>query len=625
MEGDQRFEKVRYVSVEVSVNMKIDEILVMSLTRRSNCCRKISLLKWLDRTGWSNIDDAELNGPQGPQFFTLDAKYLRGKRYYNEFTCLKLLLKPEDGFLPYMSKCLEKHPRPSRHQPVSEEEWWIIFGIWLGNQIKKGQNNHRLQPSFRQALEDLKNSLTNDRKEVLLGAISFHESELVTLASKLCHHTRHITKAGSLLIVDESILNSESKDGTMRGMLKMIDNKPHSRGYFFHCACQKGLLSRCVLILGLECKWSRKSMSMLDSLLALAKCEKLYGRAFLVECDGGYPASTVLLDPHPELRSRFTCSVTQSKVSGALRGLVDMANGVMQIGQTVTLVCKKPKLTAFIHRKKTITLCLVTNAYLVRTGDELDAFIDPKFRMSWDQVNALYSFFTPEELQFRFGFPTPDNEPIRGEPRYYFKYLRSVTGQDLSVPTDFHGVVSENSLAKMGISELKEIARLNNINLKGTITKKSIISIIVKCHPMANLDEDSIPALARTLDNTDVKGVSNAYHELKSALRELKARLLEETPVPPFEEQYTKNYGLQDRLNAQVYRNFKHTLSKGGNQKLTWAVLYLYLENARSIFHERALQSMASTQQVRATRKELPSLAVFCSSIVEYIAFQYAS
>lgn len=584
--------------------------------------RNIRRLRWLESHHWRNLQNDKLNEPPGAQFCRISAKQLRGKRDHSEWACLKLLLVPRADLLDFVSDRLERHTKRCRSERVSESEFWIAFALWLSKQVMLGQNHHHLSPSMYMAVERLQNSMPKDRLQAILSAFSFSEPHIVRLIKMLADRTNAIVTAGYLFIVDESILNSESKVATRQGMLKQIDGKPHSRGYFFHCGIQKTLFSHCVLVFDVEIKWSRQTGSMYDCAVSIVeRCEKRYKRPFVVCLDNGYPASYALMQDHPHITSKFICSVSNGKVSGVLRGLVQTADATMSIGEKVTLVCDAPSLVAFIWRKRTITICLVTNAYGVKPPEDIEEQIEPKFRgMSYSQVFCLYNNFSPGELQLRFGFPHLDDDSTRGEPRYYWKYLRRVTGVDLALPSDFEGVVTEASLRPLDLKELKEMARLNNINLRAEAKRKQVVEAIVRHHPANLAMNQRSEARIKDPPPKDTTAVLQAQRDLRRIYSDLKHCYLQDTSAPNFYEQYVDNYGLEDRLNAQIYRNFKHTISKTPAQKLTWAVFYLFLINARTIFLEHSLSGLQDVEKVRAARAHLPPLAVFCASIVEQIA-----
>lgn len=125
--------------------------------------------------------------------------------------------------------------------------------------------------------------------------------------------------------MDESILESDSKEAHNSGMIKYIAGKPHPKGYFFVGALQCFKYTRLGFLIDLNWKWSHDGPGMGEALMICVQgAEELLRTKFVVISDSGYPASRLLIERQPQLTSSFICFVSTSMVSGSLRHLPEV-------------------------------------------------------------------------------------------------------------------------------------------------------------------------------------------------------------------------------------------------------------------------------------------------------------
>jgi hypothetical protein len=121
---------------------------------------------------------------------------------------------------------------------------------------------------------------------MLQAAFSIEDSGWASVVSHLRSQWCENINPGMLLVVDESILASESKQAYYEGKLKYIEGKPHPKGYFFNGALQRFRYSQCVFMIDLEYKLGFNSNSMGDALLVIVeRSEKQFSKSFVVLAD----------------------------------------------------------------------------------------------------------------------------------------------------------------------------------------------------------------------------------------------------------------------------------------------------------------------------------------------------
>jgi hypothetical protein len=125
--------------------------------------------------------------------------------------------------------------------------------------------------------------MTEDRQKTIVAASNLGDDELG--AAFLHHRSRlsNLIMVGNLLVIDETILASNSRQAKRDGMLVFVPGKPHLKGFFVHMAVQKLLYSSLPLVLDVECKWSYESLNKNRALLAMTgRLEDQFKMPFIV-------------------------------------------------------------------------------------------------------------------------------------------------------------------------------------------------------------------------------------------------------------------------------------------------------------------------------------------------------
>jgi hypothetical protein len=106
------------------------------------------------------------------------------------------------------------------------------------------------------------------------------------------------------------------------------------------------------------------------------------------------------------------------------------------------------------------------------------------------------------------------------------------------------------------------------LEFKKPIRKKNeLVEVIVKRPPMAKAQvQRKSPLLNIPSTNSDA-ALKTQLHALKKRLDLLRSQLMQDSGKPEFAEVYRRNYGLQYRMNSNIYEFFKPSRSKGTYSK----------------------------------------------------------
>lgn len=534
-----------------------------------------------------------------------------------ELECLRQFLVLNDDFLGRVNEALSQHENRSRKRPMTDTEFWKFFAIWLFDQVKGSLSAAHVELGPMEVIrQKLEASLSEARLEALRAAITMDEATFRTCVDDFRTRCYNICTPGKLLTIDETIISSESGLAAHLGFLRYIPGKPYEKGYFCHFACVKLLLSNCVFVLDAEFKWGFVSLSMTDSALVLVhRLEREFGDGFVVICNSGYAAGRLLGAASHNSSSRYICSVSGAKVSGAFRMIVEKANSLFKIGHRVVWHNVESDFMAVIRRTAEYTICLITNCQ--RPVDETE--LEPPARpLSYKQAFAIFDNFSVPEMVRLLSFPQPIDSPNRSETSHPIRYLKRVTGIDLASPLDAEGFVTKATLTPLSINHVKAIAEEIGINKQHG--KQELISRILKKHPKAERAEETDTEQSEDDDLDDLKAAQAKVTSLKRQVDELRRRLSPRAPQPQFEEMYLANYGLEDRWNSDLYATFRHQTSKNPEQKAAWLFFYMCLSNARSLRHELILSKQPRTPTKKQSRIDRQTLGRFCLEAFKQLA-----
>lgn len=165
-----------------------------------------------------------------------------------ELDVFRLMLGPETVFIDYMSAHLERHSRPARSKAPSVREFWIATGIKIYNNLQWSLSIDDERDKVQEAKRLLQSKLASrDRHQVLQAAFSIEDSAWPSVISHLHSQWCENIHPGELLVVDESILASESKQAYYDGKLKYIEGKPPPQRVFLQWSVSKvPILSMCL-------------------------------------------------------------------------------------------------------------------------------------------------------------------------------------------------------------------------------------------------------------------------------------------------------------------------------------------------------------------------------------------
>jgi hypothetical protein len=546
-------------------------------------CREIKLLEALDRQAWQNLDFMDLSDKDDANFARIN---VHGINANTEHLALRIFEKLVDTkcWCEVMAKEMEAHTRKCRRMAPTTREFFIAFVLWLLGQLEHSSNAHCLPDKRVESVKSmLKTSLPKDRQQTLAAGLSLPAKSLRPLVEHSFELLLKVIKLGNLIVVDETILSSDSKKGAKRGCLKYIPEKPHPKGYFAHCALQKLLYSQSVVILNMHDKWNYSSPSMGASALNLIlQCERYCKRSFICILDSGYPASDFLVKPQPLLKSKFLCSVSVSAVSGTLNSLAMAGQHFLKNRQTVVLYSPTLKLTTCIQGHDAYTSCIVTNAFLPK--ENIDEERHP-LNFSVKDTKTLDSLSWPALVRIASTFdPTlPEDTNQLQDKR---KMIFGLTGVDVSAPVDDLGFITASTLGQVGIVQIREIA--NDIGIQITshgkpINKPQLVEAILEKHPQAAHN----PKKRTAPDDTS----NDSRPQRQRYLDHLKSRLLTLREPSYFAKLYLLNYGMEDRFNQLIYERFRQQLARTAEQKYSWLLLYAYIVNTWGLYKELLMEA----------------------------------
>jgi hypothetical protein len=511
---------------------------------------------------------------------------------------------------------------------VTDIEFWSTIGCALGRNLESGKQGHRIHEKCRDAIERIDGLVETDRRQVLDASFALNEHQFCSVLRDLRMQWSSLISTGYLLLIDETILSSDSKKAANKGRIRFIEGKPHPKGYFYNASVQKLLLSKSIFVLDLEVKWGFDSPNMGDAAIAIVRrCEQQYSHPFDVLLDSGYPASKFLLRPLAGITSKFVCSVSTAKVSGALRHLPMCIGPISHLDQHMVFRNKKRQLTAYMRTTKEYTICLVTNA----ASDPI--WRPPKLpprAMSWSQASSLAANFSVNEMVHLLGFPKPtDAELDEDEVRYAWKFIKKHTGVDISAPLDSSGFVSRESLGDLLLPELKRIADIVGVKKKISMKKDDYIDSILRKHPKASPAEFSQSNRKKRKEATNAVPSHILCRSLEKELQDVKRRFLQTVKQPDFASMYAKNYGLEDQMNSLIYDNFRHTLSHRFSVTMSWNILYICTINAFGLWKEIQLDRLKSASKSIYRQVKNTPLVDFCNNLLiqlaDYVCFPTAA
>lgn len=575
------------------------------------------MIEKLERCGFAPLDDSRLQKVPQPLRASLKVRNVPSATEDRALDYLKLLLCPQETMLANMTVVLSKHKRPARRRAVEQDEFWICFGKWLLQQICYSEQGKKLTHMEKEAAKrTIDGHVTVDRYETLLAAFCLNESASGEAFLHQRRQLQNLVKPGTILVIDETILGSNSKAAKREGMIRYVPGKPHPKGYFINMGLQKLCHSSIPIVWDVECKWSYSSLSMKHALLAIVhRLEDQLASSFVVLADSGYPASSIIGHPRKDLKSKFICSLSTAKVSGSLRYIAEAATECLPLNRKSLIWNESEGLVAYCNAMSTYTQVLVTNACAVT---EATPPADVPFPMSFDQAQSLALQFSVEEMVRLFQWPAPSPKETVGHDRYPFQYLLKLTGQDICCPLDSDGFVSEDSLKFLSIDAIRGIAEYCKVKHTG-VKKKDLIESILKRHPKAKHPRVPTPAQCQTRDTQAHNANAKSSEHLERDSNIFIDQFMRPTTEPDFASVYRANYGLEDRFNTVLYANFAHHRCRNHLGKYTWFYFYVCLWNSYALWKE----FREKTNQNSSCSDGLTGFSRFLLLIVCQIGEQY--
>ncbi len=382
----------------------------------------------------------------------------------------------------------------------------------------------------------------------------------------------------------------------------------------------KLLFTKLPLVIDIEFKWSRESLSMGEASLSLtARTEKRFGKSFILILDSGYPAGPIIGQPRKDINSKSIVSCSVSRVSGAFRRLVEAGSLNFRIGGKTLLWRPSDNLVAFIAKKPKYTQVLITNACRINDSPVLELPLHP---MSFDQASALASSFSVNEMMAHFNWPAPSTNETVPQGIYPLRYVSEITGVDLTAPLDAENFVSEKSLSPLSSSSLKSISDFLGCSKTG-MKKGDHIKAILSHHPKAKPSPPPTVANSKKRKaDTDEPG-EGLSKSLEHDYKTLFDRLMGSEDEPRFAKLYTSNYGLEDRVNAVLYRFFWQYSSVQPESRFTWIFFYICIINSYCLRCERVATKQEKDEKEPDDESLFAELPNFLLSVVQEIARQY--
>ena len=227
--------------------------------------------------------------------------------------------------------------------------------------------------------------------------------------------------------------------------------------------------------------------------------------------------------------------------------------------------------------------------------------------------------YTIEQLTALLKWPSPT--PGSPESKYIMHYVSHITGVDLLSPLDQYGKVSEKSLTGLSKAHVELIAQAYNIAV-ASIKKVDLIQSILRVHPKVDRSNDApIVAPKKSQKRSAASGVTEL--ELRHAKRkctDLEDRLLVTSARPDFAEQYSLNYGFQDRMNRLIYSTFRITKASSPQMKYAWMIIYCSVINAYGLWKEMKYAKRTLCPKSPKRGDGLASMKEFCATLVTQMA-----
>lgn len=508
---------------------------------------------------------------------------------------------------------MARKKRANRKREPTKREFLLTLGLWLRDQVlhSKHTPEDRLD-ELSEAQRRMKNAIVEDRRAAIAAGLRFSFDTTADLINSMRHALKNAVEFGQILAIDETILNTKSREALKHGRIKMIEGKPHPMGYFAQCSVQKLQYSKCILVTDIMMRRDNNSKDANSVAVDLIqRSEELWRRPSIVLLDAGYHITSFLSPREKGYTSKFICSVKTNSSFGEYRHVTEAAQEAITFQQKSLLYSPELDLTAFARGDDQGSSVLLTNAYRPDFAHPRETR-EPKYPLSVSRAEAdSFSEWTEDSFSQVAKLALPDWSTDKHNQLSRSHAIFKLTGHDLAAPLDQYGFVTKDTLSRLKAPQLCRI--LKNINQKSLgLSKDELITKILAHHPHVQRTLQTEPAI--------VDGASDAPAAQKRQLEADLEKLFTAGYEPKFAEVYSSCYGLEDRFNQLIYDFLAHTLSKHYEMKFSWLALYMCLVNAYGVVQETHAEAEKDSANFLKD-----SFSHFCATLISQIAEVYGN
>lgn len=265
-----------------------------------------------------------------------------------------------------------------RYKQTTEEELWRVIVYLMLEALSRSSCKF---PKHR--IPDLQAGLVGEsRFEAVSAALAIDDNVVDQFQQQLRTYVRDGFEPGTLVVVDESVLEYSGGDMRVLGTDKLYPGKPHPYGLVMHAAMTKLTRTNICVPIDWECRTTTNKKTPSNALLdMIQRLEVTFNKSFNVIADSGFAAFQTLQNSKHH-HSKFTMSFSSANCTG-LRDLYEVVSPAVTPNKVYNF--KSNDLVAQFSQYEKYTTAIVSNNYKLSEGGEAAEKDDDK----WDYEDAV--------------------------------------------------------------------------------------------------------------------------------------------------------------------------------------------------------------------------------------------
>jgi hypothetical protein len=369
------------------------------------------------------------------------------------------------------SKCISQNEK-KRYHSVSQITLWKYFV----RRCIEGLIKHVKHTIDTTTLTSLKHQLLGEHRAVAIhSCLSFGQQQLESIFDSVPAYVQKVIAAGTTSCVDESIFVHYGRQAFEHGQLRFIPAKPHNFGMLSYLLCQRLLLTRIPICLGICPVFLRERPKPIDAALELIAA--VHGKGSAKPFSNHLIADALWSAPtHVDLflarEQAFTVAIKESN-KGLPSRLIELA------GEDLLANCSRSyingTLTLQVQATSKGTTAVLSNNYRQCTSSSSNIVS----KGTWKNAVLLYQQNSTDELVQLFNLEPHWLQEKKSKIVYRatgWDILRPANKQDSLEPLTFADAAK---LCKAALLEVHQ----TSLRLKQPATKKSKDELLVDIFP----------------------------------------------------------------------------------------------------------------------------------------------